>query len=269
VTGLDETLELQQRQRHIIMTPQSCENDEDGLWDPPAATILAPEIPGLHFDPNVLLDQSYANELARNALPYFQGGSNQVMLFGRAASPDSELPGGLPIFISELITHLTNLLRDRLPPSTHQLLFPSLPSEHIYPARQVILNLYRPGEGITPHVDLLQRFGDGIVGVSLLSGTVMSLTPASSPELRDDEESPQATRHQIYLPARSIIVLEKEARYQWKHGIPARKLDFVETGALGGLWRDRHTRISITIRWLLPGAEVVGGDAPQCEEASR
>lgn len=246
------------------MTPQLCENDEEDLWDPPAATILAPGIPGLHFDPQVLLDQSYADELVRSTFPYFQGGSNQVMLFGRAASPDGELPGGLPIFVSELITRLATLLRDRLPPSTYQLIFPSLPSEHIYPARQVILNLYRPGEGITPHVDLLQRFGDGIVGVSLLSGIVMTLTPASSPELPDNEEAP--IHHHIYLPARSIIVLEKEARYQWKHGIPARKLDFIESDVSGNLWRDRETRISITIRWLLPDADLVGGDGPQCEE---
>lgn len=252
-----------------MMTAQSSDIGEDDLWDPPAATILAPRIPGLHFDPNILLDQSYADELARSVLPYFRGGSNQVMLFGCAASRDSELPGGLPTFISELITHLSNLLRDQLPPSTYQLLFP-LPSEHIYPARQVILNLYRPGEGITPHVDLLQRFGDGILGVSLLSGTVMTFTrESSSYDLRnDDDESPEATTHQIYLPARSIIVFEKEARYQWKHGIPARKQDFVESdGTLGNVWRDRNMRVSITIRWLLPGADVVGGDGPQPGES--
>ena len=257
------------------MPVQTRDNDEGDLWDPPVATILAPSIPGLHFDPNVLLDQSYADELARTVIPYFQGDSNQVMLFGRAASHDGELPGGLPIFVSDLITRLSNLLRDRLPESTHSLLFPAMPSDHIYPTRQVILNLYRPGEGITPHVDLLQRFGDGILGVSLLSGTAMSLTPASSSELWDDDnEDEPTTTHQIYLPARSIIVLEKEARYHWKHGIHARKQDFVESGeAAGNIWRDRHVRVSITIRWLLPGADVVGGedgDGPQpgvsCDE---
>ncbi|KXZ48036.1 hypothetical protein GPECTOR_31g400 [Gonium pectorale] len=40
---------------------------------------------------------------------------------------------------------------------------------------QAILNLYRPGEGITPHVDLA-RFQDGIVGASLGGPVVMHFT---------------------------------------------------------------------------------------------
>jgi alkylated DNA repair dioxygenase AlkB len=41
---------------------------------------------------------------------------------------------------------------------------------------QLIVNYYKPGKGIKPHVDLL-RFQDGIVGVSLLSSAVMTFKP--------------------------------------------------------------------------------------------
>lgn len=232
-------------------------DDEEDTWDPPPAALTSPLIPGLHFKPDLRIDESYADELVQKVLPYFRVGSNQVMLFGKAqpaTTPNN--PGGLPLFIAELITTLSHLLHGHIPDDTHKLLFPG-PSEGTYPARQAILNLYRPGEGITPHVDLLGRFGDGIVGLSLLSGTVMSFTPATSPS----SSNAQNIRHQLWLPERSVIVLEKEARFDWKHGIPARKQDFVEGhDGLENHWRDRYTRISITIRWLLPGAEIVGND---------
>lgn len=240
--------------------------DEEDTWDPPPATLLAPQIPGLYFDPELTIDDSYADDLVKHVLPYFQGGSNQVMLFGKTHTSDmKDTPGGLPLFISELIPRLSELLGGHIPASTHTLLFPR-PSESIYHARQIIFNLYRPGEGITPHIDLLGRYGDGIIAISLLSGTVMTFTPAesSSPSLlaASDPDS-QLLRHQLWLPPRSVIVMEKEARYNWMHGIPARKQDFIEgDDLLGNHWRDRYTRISITIRWLLPGAEIVGGDGP-------
>lgn len=229
--------------------------DEEDLWDPPVASLVAPNISGLHFAPDLLIAEPYAKELAQKTLPFFSAGSNQVMLFGRPSSAVGDTSGGLPDFISNLIDHLSRVLLNRIPGQTHVLLFPE-PDEFVYPARQVILNLYRPGEGISPHVDLISRFGDGIIGVSLLSGTVMSFTPAS-PAIADLQ-----TIHQLWLPPRSIIVLENDARYKWKHGIPARKQDFIEEEDSENVWYDRHTRISITIRWLLPGAEIVGGDGP-------
>ena len=45
------------------------------------------------------------------------------------------------------------------------------------------MNAYLPGEGLKPHVDLA-AFDDGVCVVSLLSSTVMDLSPAPE-ELRD------------------------------------------------------------------------------------
>ncbi|KAF8318098.1 hypothetical protein DL93DRAFT_2034416, partial [Clavulina sp. PMI_390] len=231
----------------------------------------APPIEGLYFDPQLRIEQSYADELVKCVLPYFRHGANQVMLFGKGTRADptetsstdpsstnsENSSSGLPEFVPELVATLSRILHGHIPIETYRLLFPATPDEQIYPARQVIINLYHPGEGITPHVDLLRRYGDGIIGLSLLSGT----------------------KHQLYLPPRSILVMEKDARYLWKHGIAAREQDFIanstlppESGAdnhakdqeieqeLDGMWVDRHLRISITIRWMLPGAEIVGGE---------
>ncbi|KAF8324566.1 uncharacterized protein EI90DRAFT_3075090, partial [Cantharellus anzutake] len=229
-----------------ISLPRADSNDD--LWEPiPAIVDRVPSVPGLHLPP-VRLSEDRAEFVVQNILPYFQGGTvNQVMLFGSGSS-------GLPSFILELIGGLSILLQPHLNASTYTLLFPPTSINQRYPARQIILNLYRPGEGISPHVDLLGRFGDGIIVLSLLSGVVMDFTP-------EDGASTNAPTC-LWLPPRSILVLEGEARYQWKHGIQSVKQDFIESrdgsGTIDGVWVDRGLRISCTIRWLLPGADQLG-----------
>ncbi|KAJ3901470.1 hypothetical protein F5879DRAFT_772536, partial [Lentinula edodes] len=230
---------------------------------------------------------------------------NQVMLFERAPvdqetvtedavsrGPGSGCPtsNGLPPPLLALLDKISDLIRPPLLSSkTHELLFPSFAlhtgtgrSEHSAPstlqiethskqtkqARQAILNLYAPGEGISPHVDLLRRFGDGIIGVSLCGGCVMRFE-------RIREEGIE----ELYLPPNSIIVLSGEARYKWTHGIERRTGDWVSYGDEVNVgdgegvpqvtpndsnlgvkveWIPRTTRLSITFRWLLPGADIVG-----------
>ncbi|KAG9017673.1 hypothetical protein FRB90_000318 [Tulasnella sp. 427] len=251
------------------------------------------QIEGLYFDPDVCIPEQVALNLLENIKEkdYFRGGTvNQLMLFERSyefdglhgASPSqaelaqSNLRGdtgsvstsepvsepepnssSLPAFLVDLLSVLSDVLRPHIPNSTYDLLFPSAAGEgKRKPARQAILNLYRPGEGITPHVDLLKRFGDGIIIVSLGSGTVMRLARVGGAE----EE-----KVDLRLEPRSILVLEKDARYKWTHGIPARKGDWVENDMIlsedddRAFWVERGVRVSITLRWLLPGAEIVGG----------
>jgi len=224
-------------------------------WDPhPAAQRTCPPIPGLFFTPSLTIPTSLADTLVSHCQRYFQSAGqtcvNQVMLFGRHTAQGS----GLPPFLDELIPALSLLLGHVLPTHVHRLLFPQ---DHVHLSRQAILNHYEPGEGITPHVDLLKRFGDGILGISLGSGTVMTFE-----RVVGDAETLRS-RHDVYLPERSIIVLTGEARYHWKHGIEERQQDYVEMpgeGGAGYAWIERKERISITLRWLLPGADVVGGD---------
>ena len=253
------------------------DSDAD-FWDPPSAKRKAPNILGLFFDPDLRIDEDYATKLVSSVLPYFNGGiSNQVMLFGSSLNSSTMPPdgtekkaAGLPSFIGDLIACLAGFLREHISSYTHELLFPefaldprpissALSAVPKYPARQVIFNLYRPGEGITPHIDLPGRYGDGIIVLSLLSGTVMSLTSTEHLELLPTS---QPVKHDLWLPPRSILILEKDARHLWKHGIAARKQDFVEEesgSGTGDMWWDREMRVSITIRWMLPGAHIVGG----------
>ncbi|KAF8827288.1 hypothetical protein HHX47_DHR5000726 [Lentinula edodes] len=253
-----------------------------------------------------------------------------------SCGPGSGCPtsAGLPPPLLALLDKISDLIRPPLLSSkTHELLFPSFAlhtgtgrseqvprSEHpttstlpiethskeTKQARQVILNLYAPGEGISPHVDLLRRFGDGIIGVSLCGGCVMRFERireegieevAERVSLQSRSDSPSSSVdsvflsnsnvHELYLPPNSIIVLSGEARYKWTHGIERRTGDWVSysdevnVGDGEGVrqltpndsnlgvkveWIPRTTRLSITFRWLLPGADIVGGDTSDCEQ---
>ncbi|KAH9071574.1 hypothetical protein EDB83DRAFT_257837 [Lactarius deliciosus] len=224
----------------------------------------APPIPGLFFDPGLLLPSDLANSVLHACTTSFfpppGDGSlsqvNQVMLFGRAGHEDAAFPP----FLGALLEATSTLLRraTALPAETHALLFPGAAApDHEGRARQAIINLYRPGEGIAPHVDLLNRFGDGIVGVSLGGGVAMRFARVGG----GGEE------YEVWLPPRSVIVLTGEARYGWTHGIPARERDRVEVegGDGGWQWHYREPRVSVTFRWLLPGAEIVGGGDPDSD----
>lgn len=178
------------------------------------------------------------------------------MLFGRLRSPDpSEAPDinkGLPKVLLDLLESVRARLEPVLSSDKYDLLFPKCPTR----ARQAIINLYQPGEGITSHVDLLGRYGDGIIGISFGSGCVMRFDKVTG---ADDPDSSKE-RRDLYLPERTVIVLSEDARYQWTHGIDKKSRDFVEeeTDPTHGTWLERGVRLSVTFRWLLPGADVVG-----------
>ncbi|KAG8809094.1 hypothetical protein FRC18_004692 [Serendipita sp. 400] len=218
-----------------------------------AATRENPNISGLHIHPDLQISE----ELATNLLSeldegnYFRGATNQVMLFGRRKISDNgQIQSGLPAFLNDLIRELSIICRPYIDTRVWQMLFPNEKTEPR--SRQVILNRYQPGEGISPHVDLLDRYDDGIIGVSLGSGCAMDFAAIESP----DEVSRQKS---IWLCERSIIVLEGDARYNWTHGIRPLHGDRVSERSVDDpIWIPRRTRTSITIRWLLPGAEIVG-----------
>ena len=93
---------------------------------------------------------------------------------------------------------------------------------------QVIVNEYKPGQGISPHVDHTGVFGDTVVSCSLGSAAVMLMQNRAGD-----------VKVEVPLPRRSAVVLRGDARYKWKHSIPARMADHSVP---------RGTRVSITFR---------------------
>lgn len=100
---------------------------------------------------------------------------------------------------------------------------------------QVIINEYEAGQGIAPHVDCEPCFGDTILSLSLGTVCLMDFYSLQSDEIL----------HQV-LEARSLLIMEKEARYDWRHGIAPRKSDVID-----GKTIQRGRRISLTFRKVL------------------
>ena len=125
---------------------------------------------------------------------------------------------------------------------------------------QVIVNAYRPGEGLRPHVDL-DAFADGVAVVSLESAVDMDMYPPrdDEPSERDDErmsEQPSNEPVPVRLHPGDVLFLAGEARWRWRHGIAARTFDRVEEA--GGKWNAvaRGRRTSVTLRAMREAFEL-------------
>jgi alkylated DNA repair dioxygenase AlkB len=100
---------------------------------------------------------------------------------------------------------------------------------------QVIVNEYQPGQGISAHIDCEPCFGDTIASLSLGSDAVMRFSRPDGAEAID-----------LPLQTRSLVVLSGDARYRWRHAIPARRSD---PGPVGRAPRGR--RVSLTLRTVI------------------
>jgi alkylated DNA repair dioxygenase AlkB len=98
---------------------------------------------------------------------------------------------------------------------------------------QLIINEYLPGQGIAAHIDCRPCFGDVIFSLSLGSTCLMEFTSGEK-------------RAALLLEPCSVLLLTGEARYHWKHGIPARKTD-----TYAGKSYPRKRRLSLTFRNVL------------------
>jgi alkylated DNA repair dioxygenase AlkB len=102
---------------------------------------------------------------------------------------------------------------------------------------QLIVNEYLPGQGISTHVDCVPCFGPVICSVSLASQCVMIFSSV----MGDQSES-------LLLERGSLLVLSGDARYKWRHAIPARKADKFSGEVLA-----RGRRVSLTFRTVIGG----------------
>jgi alkylated DNA repair dioxygenase AlkB len=151
---------------------------------------------------------------------------------------------------------------------------------------QLIVNYYKPGKGIKPHVDLL-RFQDGIVGVSLLSSAIMTFTPRRPSFISADasacadsyvdasayaraNQNPNECRcntkdcpmlvtttlqsdssqFKILLEPGDVYILSEDARWHWTHDIAYVLGETLPDASSSRGTIERRDRISYTFRRL-------------------
>lgn len=188
----------------------------------PQAAIAT--IPGLYYVPDYINEIEHDSLLAQiDEQPWLDDLKRRVQHYGfkydykaRRVARDMRI-GKLPEWLEELAE---KLCEDGHMPEV---------------ADQVIVNEYEPGQGISRHIDCEPCFDDTIASLSLGSGCFMDFTN------KDKTESIP-----VWLEPRSIVVLRNEARYEWLHGIAARKSDM-----RNGRRVARERRVSLTFRKVI------------------
>jgi alkylated DNA repair dioxygenase AlkB len=139
----------------------------------------------------------------------------RVQRYGTGYGPERQraVAGPLPEWIQDLARRVSKDGQfDRLPDSC-------------------VINEYEPGQGIAPHRDY-SMFGPKVACVSLGSDIMLDFSLETG-----------RLRQSIFVPARSLWVIEGEARSKWLHGIAARLYDVAN-----GTRHQRGRRVSITFR---------------------
>ena len=71
---------------------------------------------------------------------------------------------------------------------------------------ELFVNEYRLGNGLAPHFDHRSTYDEVIIGLSLLSSTVMTFVRGKQ-------------KIRVPVPQRSLYIISGEARYKYKHSI--------------------------------------------------
>jgi len=157
----------------------------------------------------IIGEQTWSTDLKRRVQHY----GYRYDYKARTVSEDNYL-GTLPAWIDFAITRMSNL--DIFSKSVDQ----------------AIINEYLPGQGIAPHIDCVPCFSGTIASLSLGSTCQMAFTQVET----DDKAI-------LTLRPRSLLILRDDARYKWRHAIPARKSDLID-----GVRTPRDRRVSVTFR---------------------
>lgn len=183
--------------------------------------IDSPNIPGLEYIENVIsIEEEQALLETIDAQNWMLDLKRRVQHYGykydyKARNIDRSMYlGKLPNWITQIVTKIiNNSLIDEIPD-------------------QAIINEYQPGQGISSHIDCKSCFSNTILSLSLNSTCIM-----------DFQSSIDNTKNSLLLKPRSLTILRNEARYNWKHGIAARKSDQWQNEKL-----IRKRRVSLTFR---------------------
>ena len=186
---------------------------------------LASEIKGLELYPN-FISQKEEKELINSIdnSPWLNDLKRRVQHYGykydyRARKIDNSL------YLGEL-------------PSWSKFIYTKMVDEKIidFIPDQAIINEYETGQGISSHIDCEPCFGNTIISLSLNSSCVINF----------EKELNSKQKIGIFVEPKTLLVMKKESRYEWFHGIPQRKSDKFNNETT-----KRERRISITFRKVI------------------
>eukprot|EP01060_Flectonema_neradi_P028184 TRINITY_DN3790_c2_g1_i1.p1 TRINITY_DN3790_c2_g1~~TRINITY_DN3790_c2_g1_i1.p1 ORF type:complete len:323 (+),score=84.39 TRINITY_DN3790_c2_g1_i1:46-1014(+) len=191
-------------------------------------------------------NQEWSDALSRRTQQWGYAFDYEEMTVVREAKP-------IPSILSNIIQRMASIKES----SSEK------PSENRYPFLpkpvQIIVNEYRSGQGIHPHVDR-NCFGPIVASLGLGStcsmqfdkvgsegvGVVHDFSRSFSPTRISEVKTSDAAKS-IFFKNRSLVLMTDDARTRWTHHIPARTYD---ENPRTGESVTRGTRVSITFRTL-------------------
>ena len=75
------------------------------------------------------------------------------------------------------------------------------------------------GSSIDPHIDDTWLWGEQLITINLLSNTILTLNSPKGKSNDGITNKSSCSEVQILMPARSLVIIEDDARYLWMHGI--------------------------------------------------
>ena len=124
---------------------------------------------------------------------------------------------------------------DPMPPEFNEVIEKIKPLFEGGPPDQCTINFYKPGDGISPHVDNHTGFCETIAVISISSSINMSFNHMAN----------SSCEMELFIPQRSLMVMKGESRYCYKHMIRSGSVDV--NPANGQVYR-RSERYSLTFR---------------------
>ncbi len=119
-----------------------------------------------------------------------------------------------------------------------------------HPPTQCLINEYVANQGIKSHYDDSNAFGPIIASISLIDPILFTL---KYPKVPTNECNDILDIQHHLLEPKSLFVMERDARYKWRHSITKAK-SFLHPKTHDTIHRDsNYRRLSITIRHVLDG----------------
>jgi len=130
---------------------------------------------------------------------------------------------------------------------------------------QILINEYRERLGIASHFENFEAFGPIILTISLVSPIFMTL---KKPTERTNACAMYQDIQKILLEPRSLLVMQDDARYDYRHGIS--KYRWIRLSAFDkneDICRDDdYQRVSVTLRHVLSTRRKVEVTQDECNE---
>jgi alkylated DNA repair dioxygenase AlkB len=202
-TNINHIMPLLQEIKNILKENKENKENKEFLKNENLKLQEYPNIKGLYFCENIISENEENNILNKaNQQIWLNDLSRRVQHYGYKYNYKSrkinknDYLGVLPDWTNNMVNIIFSLIKNKNI---------NLPYQKF---DQLIINEYKTGQSIGPHIDCEPCFKDGIVTVTMGCSGIMTFTHKKT-----------KVSHDVKLKRRSVAIMTGESRYDWTHEI--------------------------------------------------